>query len=380
MSKVLMESVQDKILKSRNEKTMDAKFQAAPKFGEMCEAVFGKSADKVLASGGPMAKARERLSKDLGITDITSLRVLSASDRSPVLRNEDSKYLNFVESQSRSPRIMDTRYAIRERRISGSAATPFNPDGELPAVRQSSRTQRQNTISCVGNTSKVSFWADAIASQQEDVNIKSEEIDDIIVLIRKKMSEMLLSNVEQVAEGPLSVPQNGGMINRSTLNNIAVSGGNLTETYVQQAINAIRLAMGSGKQHCLWVPGSQIPVLENIMITRQPGNTATTIFERQQLAARMIDFSVPWDMVYQPRPGKPLPVVFDDQLPSGTGLLFTYERDLYPRMPKFQMFGNFGPWILVRPNATLYELVLVFDMFTLDDPIVESRAVFTGLS
>lgn len=377
MSHIQLETIQEKLLKSHKEKTVGKKVDLAPRFGEAIEAVYGKDARQVL--NGPMKEINAKL-KDLGVTDITSLRLLSVSDRSPVLRNEDSKFLNFLESQGKSPMLKDYQYRIRERNINTASATPFNPDGDLPAIRQSKRPARTNTLTFLGNTTKVSFMADAIASGQANVNLMSEEIDDEIVRIRTTMSSMLLSNTEQVVEAIGSVPQLGGMIDRSILNNFAVTGGNLTEAYIQQGADAIRAALGSGKQQVLWIPSSQLAVLDNLMITRYPGNDAMTHFQRQDLAKRMVGFNVEPDLMYLPRPGKPIPVVFDDQLPDGTALMFTWERELYPRLPKFQLFGSLGPWVLARPNASLYELVVVWDSFSLDDPLVESRAVYTSLN
>ena len=130
----------------------------------------------------------------------------------------------------------------------------------------------------------------------------------------------------------------------------------------------------------LILPQTEIGPIDDLMINRFPGNNAMAHFERTQLASRLIEGKVTWENIYLPRPGKAIPVILDPQMPSGTGILFVSDDAISPRMARFKMEGNLGPFCLARPEPTLYELVLVFDLFTLDDPLTVSRQVYTSLS
>lgn len=315
------------------------------------------------------------LYKSLGTVDIGALRLVSVSDRTPVRRTEDTRTLNIFEMRDAAS-IMDYQYRIKERDILTDLADFFNIDASLPQNLQSQYNQRYNTLTAVGNTIKASFMASSIAEQQSDVNILEEQIDDQINRIRRKMNLALLSNTEVVAESQTQVPQLGGFITRSTVAPINV-GGTMTNAALQAGVNAIGQQLGFDKQLCLIIGPNEIGPIDDLMINRFPGNQAMAHFERTEIAARMIGNAVVWENMYLPRPGRPVPVVLDPQMPSGTAILFVLDL---PRLARFKMEGSTGPFVLARPEPTMYELVLVFDLFTLDDPLQLSRQVFTGLS
>jgi hypothetical protein len=377
MNTALFESVQDKLLKSFKAKTVGEKVDQAPAFGEYMEGALGSEAEDIMSATGPMQK----LMKDMGTTEIAPLRLISLTSNIPVVRNSDTRFLNLLESQRRFEVIKDYQFRIRQRDIGTHTSNVFNMDGDLPAVIQSSYSARTNTNTAVGESKKISMLASAIASQQEGVNLQNDQLSDAGVRIRKTESAMLLSNVEQVDEAVGLIPQLGGFINRSTLNTVAVVGGNFTEANLQEGVDTIRTNLGSGKQIVLWAPPSQIPVIENIMITRYPGRTFTDMAMQQEVMKRMVAFDVPWSVIYQPRPGNPIPVVYDDQLPAGTAIMFVYEPDMFPLLALFSLMGQAGGIMtLARPNTTLYDFLVVFTLFSLSDPVRVSRIVYTGLS
>lgn len=320
--------------------------------------------------------------KALGTVDIAALRLVSLSDRVVVKRNEETQFLNFLESKDSMPPILDYQYRIKERDILTDNATLVNIDSTslppFPTI-QSAYNQRYNTLTTVGNTLKVSFMASAIAEQQSDVNILEEQIDDQIVRIRRTFNRILLSNTEQVAEAPGVVPQLGGFVTRSTLNTLNAGGSNLTNTLIQTATNTIGTQLGYAHQFMIWGTPGQEPVVRDLMINRFPGQNSEAFYQSLDRLRRMQmeTYQVKTQTVYQAYPGGAMPFVYDTQMPANTALLFVGE---FPRLARFKMDGQVGPFVLARPEQTLYELVAVFDICTLDDPLQVSRVQITNLA
>jgi hypothetical protein len=319
-----------------------------------------------------------RSEKAIGTTDIASLRLVSLSDRTVVRRNEDTKWLNFLEMRGDMPSILDYQYRIKERDIVTDTAPVVNIDSlSLFPQIQSVYNQRYNTLTTVGNTLRVSFMASSIAEQQADVNVLEEQIDDEIVRIRRTFNRLLMNNTEIVSELPGNVPQMGGFLTRSTLNTINCGGSNLTNTYLQSAINTIESLVGLTKQLVLWVTPGQLPVVRDLMINRFPGQNSESFYNSLDRLTReqMTNYHLPVQVVYEGYPGGSIPVVHDQQMVANTCLMFIGE---YPRMARFKMDGQIGPFVLARPEQTLYEVVAVFDIATMDDPGQWSRIQFTN--
>lgn len=353
----------------------EAPVQTAIPFGEAIRKAVPDSYSREVI----LKKTLLPIYKALGTVDIAALRLVSVSDRTPVKRNEETRWLNFLESQDNFPPVLDYQYRIKERDIVTDDADIFNVDAALPPNAQSAYRQRFNTLTAIGNTLQVSFMASAIAEQQADVNILEEQIDDQVVRIRRTMNSIMLANVEQTSESTSAVPQMGGIITRSTLNNISASSGNLTNALIQEGVDDIGLVLGYDKQLLLFCTPGQVGVVDDLTINRYPGENSAAYFSSLQtlIQKQLEKFQVPWSTVYRPRPGSPIPVIMDSKMPADTALLVAGR---YPRMARFKMEGMVGPFVLARPEQTLYELVLCFDIATLDDPLIESRAVFTNLA
>jgi hypothetical protein len=73
---------------------------------------------------------------------------------------------------------------------------------------------------------------------------------------------------------------------------------------------------------------------------------------------------------YSDRKAKPIPVIHEPQLPANTALLFAMDM---PQLARYFFNDVAGPHMLVLPEATNYDVALVFDLFTLDDPQEASR-------
>ena len=337
---------------------------------------------------GGVAKATEVLkqtilpafAKSVGTTDIAALRLVSMSDRVAVRRNEETKWLNFLESKDSQPAITDYQYRIKERDIVTDVAPVVNVDGGAFPFIQSVYNQRYNTLTAVGNYLKVSFMASSIAEQQADVNVLEEQIDDEIVRIRRTFSTLLMSSTETVSEVSTQTPQMGGFLTRSTMNPLNAGGSNLSNTLLQTAVNTIGTQLGfTGHQYMLWCTPGQLPIVRDLMINRFPGQTSTAFYDQLSMGLRNMikSYNVPVQVVWEAYPGGFIPIVFDQQMAANTALLFATE---YPRVARFKLDGQVGPYVLARPEQTLYEVVACFDIKTLDDPMQISRVKITNLA
>jgi hypothetical protein len=112
-------------------------------------------------------------------------------------------------------------------------------------------------------------------------------------------------------------------------------------------------------------------VIRDLMINRFPGENSATHLELMR--SLNPNLGLPTNVVYMPYPGVVIPVYYDLDMPANTQLLL--KADL-PRLARMKFDGSNGPLALARPESTLFDLVLVFDLFTLDDPLVSSRVVY----
>jgi hypothetical protein len=230
----------------------------------------------------------------------------------------------------------------------------------------------------VGDTLQPSFMAQNITGLQGlgGENLFEGQVDDEIVRIRKQQNKTLLANTEVVSEAAGDVPQLGGMITRSTYAPIAAGGSNLTNALLQQGVDQIAALYGYD-QLALFCTKGQLAVIRDLMINRFPGeNSATHLQLMRELNPGGMALDTP--VVYQPYPGVAIPCFYDLDMPAQTALLLKAD---FPRLAgmQFQGSGVNEVLMLARPIAALFDLVLVMSLFTLDDPQVNSRVVFSGL-
>ena len=65
----------------------------------------------------------------------------------------------------------------------------------------------------------------------------------------------------------------------------------------------------------------------------------------------------------------------EPQLPTGTTIIFDADQ---PRLAKMRLMGQLGPWFLTRPTEKLQTKNVMFDLFSLEDPLVDTRAVISN--
>lgn len=318
--------------------------------------------------------------KRLGSTDLNSIRVMSVSDQTPTIRNEETMLLNYFESKGKAPAIKDYQYKINERDPLTDVADVVNVESTtLFPSKQSLYASRFNTLTCLGNSLSMTIFADQIAKNNGDLNEMEEQIRDQMWRMRRTWNRMLMNNTEQVVEVPTAKPQMGGLFTRSTLNAINAGGANFTNTLLQAGINSIAASLGYRREWMLWMTPAQSPVIRDLMINRFQGENSVAAMQTAQRlrSERLAKFNVPVEQVYEAAPGGVITCIYDGQMPSGTALLFDGSL---PRMARFLMGGQEGPFVLYRPEVSLAEVVAVFDLATLDDPLKVSRVRYTNLA
>lgn len=314
--------------------------------------------------------------------DIATLRMATISDRVAVLRNTMTATLNFLESQPGGiTQVADYQFRFDEWNIGADLAGPWNIEDDLPGEAKSYRPSRSNTLTCIGNVIPVSLLAQEMASQQRNIDVLAREIDLQITRIRRGMNKLLIANGEVKFETAGSVPQLGGLVTRSTAYNVDAGGGDLTRTLIQGRVDAIA-NVGDPQGLTYNVPlvgmtnARQLQVLRDIIISEYNGiDPMSRVAFEQELKGRLADYKVPVQMVFEPMPGPVIPFILEPQLPAGTTILFDAQQ---PKMAKMYLGGQPGPYVLQRPTEKLQSLNVVFDLFTLEDPLVVSRSLIVN--
>lgn len=319
--------------------------------------------------------------KEMGTIDIQALRIVSIDERIAVKRNSDTKFLNWLESRKYFPEITDYQFRILEEEIVSQYADVVNMDRTTLFPRKDIKfTDRYNTLTTVGNVVGSSWLAQNIASRQRRVNLMERLIDNQLVRIRKQMNKMLMNNTEQVVETADRVPQLGGFYTRSTLNAVDLANANISHTALQGAVNTIEATLGVNHQYLFWCRRGQIPVGRDLMINMYPGETSAThrALMDDLMRETLAEFRIPTQVVWEGFPGGSIPIIFEDELPVNTALL--HVADL-PSMPRFQLDGRTGPYVVARPEpeSAFFDLAAVFDIFSLNDPLKVTRVPFTSV-
>jgi hypothetical protein len=324
--------------------------------------------------------------KSLGTVDLSALRLVSVSDRTAVKRNDDTRFLNWLEARGNFPTIRDYQFRIKERdALSGTPAPVFNLDdaSALPAVHQSTWSARYNTLTTLGFRTSQSMLSQDMVAQQGQDDVAEAEMQDVASLIRRGENSILISNTEVTSEAVGQIPQLGGFVTRSTANAQAAGAAPLTEAMLQDAIEDILETHGYDKQLGIMCNPQYVAEIDDFMINKYPGTDPMTHFERQSamLAKAMVDASVPYGTVYMDRRAKPVPVFHDPMMAAGSLIVFIMnDNQLTPRLAEYKFQGQGGIHALVLPTASAHEVALLFSIITLDDPMVSGRVRITGLA
>lgn len=317
--------------------------------------------------------------KDVTSSDMGPIRIQSLFPIIAQIQNDETKFLNLLRGRA-TYRCTDLQVRIPVEDIVTDLLPFFNVDGTLPAVYQSKLEEFTNTVGAVGQQIQISFLASELAAQSPYRRDElAAQLQKAMLRIDRSMNAYLWSNIESTGEQlPNSVPQPGGFINRSLLNVQAIGASNLTDAYISTAATQIANRFGYDQLNDIvaFTTQGQTSVVRNLMINRYPGNNpVATAAWAAQLAARAAMFGVEPQMMYEDNNQVAIPFIRDQQLPAGTTVIF---KGAVPRLGQFELQGSQGPWVIERPITNLYRLDVAFNMFTLIDPMQESRATITG--
>ena len=322
--------------------------------------------------------------KQINTTDIAALRVVTLSSKVYHQANAETRFLDFMNAKNGTVNLTDYQYRIIESAIGTQTADVFNMDSlTLPAVLQSNYTQRYNTATAVGNVMRLSYMAQNIANMQANAgesDLFARQVDDMIIRINRTKNQKALVNTEVVSEATGQIPQLGGFITRSTNAPIACSGSNFTNALLQQGVDQIAALYGSMEQLVLFVTKGQMAVIRDLMINRFPGETSATHREYMKELYGGTDGvakGLMTNVVYQPYPGVQIPVYYDQDMPAQTAILFKAD---FPSLAEMKFNGQAGVHMLARPEVSLADVAILFSLFSLSDPLVNSRVQFTGLA
>lgn len=315
----------------------------------------------------------------LGTTDIGALLVTSISPRMAFIRNEETPLLNLFESAP-GPELLvdDWQYRVVERRQGTVRASQVNPEASplTTTTLQSVRTEKFNTLGFWGDPISVSFVATAQAEQQQGVNLLRQEMDSQVLRIRKRMNYDYWNSVRQQSFAPQNTPAIGGLISRITTNTDSIGGIDLTALLLEGYNALVGAQVGFNVQKMLFGDPRQMGAVRTIEIARYGGSNQTSYLEwNRVMKEQFSQYRVPVDRVYEFNIGPAMPVAHDTDLPSGVAVILTINPDYIPRPVNFQIGGQVGPWMFVRPVYDLKETVFVLNGGTLDDPAEETRVL-----
>lgn len=320
--------------------------------------------------------------KGIVTTDIGPVRIDSLFPGIALIENRDTPFLNGLESR---PQYNATDYNFRiVEEDAGTDILPFfNLDGSMPPAYYATLDARYNTLGFLGQSIQVSWMTQNLGLMGPyNRNEDADQLARAMNRIRRSKNQYAWANTRNSNETLPSVPQPGGFYSRSTTNVSAITG-NLTDTIITGMVNQLATYFGYSQlkgRLVLQVPRSQLAVIRNLLITRFPGTTAITNMEfTNLLKGQVSDYNFngyPIDFIYQDDNGMIIPVFCDDQAPANVAIMWI--ADL-PQLAGLSFRGSNGPHLVQLPIASFTSYVVVFDGFSIVDPLVVSRSVRTGV-
>jgi hypothetical protein len=320
--------------------------------------------------------------------DLTGIRFVSMYDQVATLANSECVYTDIIEKNG-IVRSTDFQVRWREEQANPAATVQFfNLNAGLPNEAEMTRTVVGNTMGAYGNQINIRFIADELAAQSPiaPTDERAKQVNMQMVRMKRFRNSHMLSNTESKSEIIGDTPQWGGFLTRSTSYNTTFgTGTDLTSALIQTQVNSIANAssvngLSYHRPLIALTTNSQIGKIRDLMIARFPGEKSNSYLDYQaQLENDFPGYDLPASMVrmYQADPGCSVAFVHEPQLASGATLFFDPTQ---PRIAKFQMMGQYGPWVLERPTPELTTLLCVFDFESLVDPLVVSRAALYGVN
>ena len=393
--------------KKRNKMSEDTNV-ITKSFGDVIED-FSRKSNGAMANGGKLVCSAEEALRSIGSdegsqklkevvrmniikavqsTDLAGIRIVSLYDQIGQLVNSMTVFRNICKKNG-TVRSTDFQVKWNEEYAGAGNVGFFNLNANVnPSDDQMNRGVRTNTHGAYGWTLNLPFIVTELAGQSPVMpqDIKLREVRMGLARMERFANRAMLSNTEVTAELN-ATPQWGGFINRSTAYNTTLpAGSDLTSPLIQNKVDAIANApsnngLGYQRPTIALTTSAQIAKIRDIMIARFGGENSQSYMATQaDLEAAGISgaFVPALARVFQPDPGLPVIFVYESDLPTGGYCVFFDPTQV--AISEFQMFGVPGPFVVERFTSTLNRLYVVFNMESLLDQLVPSRALYLGLN
>lgn len=319
----------------------------------------------------------------IGTGDIGALFTTSIAERMPWIRNEETPLLNMMEMTPGEDLIIDDwmRRSV-ERRQGQIRASNINPEATLPNYVDSIYSERYNTLAFWGDPVTSTFVGSAQAKKQRGVDTLKNDVDSELLRIRKAKNFDYWNSIEQKLFTGTNITKIGGLLSRINTNTGSAGSGDISDTLLNTANNAIATALGYKGINALFINSRGINAIRGIEIARYGGSNQISYLEWNKVMSEQFSaYSLNPDRIFEPGVGPVVPCFHENDLPSSPAMavMMRIEKDYMPRPVGFQLGEEFGPWLFVRPVFSLRESVMVLDGGTVDDPAEESRFLFTNL-
>lgn len=320
--------------------------------------------------------------------DLVGTRLDSMFDAMAELANAQTIFRDIITANG-IVQSTDFQIAWRELYANSSATVEFfNLNAGLPAEAEMSRAVRRNTMGAYGNQLNIRWITEAL-SEQSPISNSNERADQLrmqLVRMKRFSNQKLLANTEVTSEIIGDIPTWGGFATRSVLNTTTLAANSdLTSPLLQALVNSVTNptsvdALGMDIPLVMLVTNAQIAKVRDLMIARFPAENSTTFLDYQARLERMlpgVKLNPDMVMFYRANPGGMVACIYEPQLAAGLGLMFV---PTLPKIAKFKMLGQYGPWNVIRPTPELTTLFCTFDFESIVDPLRQSRGSYTNLN
>lgn len=343
---------------------------------------------KSIGDGQMRMMVEDAVMKAVESYDLTGVRFVSYFDQVSELVNTQTIFSDIAEANGIA---RSTDFQIRWRELyanSGATVQFFNLNAGLPAEAEMTRAVFGNTMGAYGNQLNIRFITEELAAQSPIASgmITDERANQLrmqMARMKRFRNEKFLVNTEVKSEVVGDTPQWKGFYNQSPLNRSTIAGAtpqDLTAALIDAKVAAIANAssvegLGYETPIVALTTAAQIRKVRDIMIARfTNAESSSEYLANQERLRRMLpNVSLNPDMVafYKADPGTTVAFIHEPQMSANTTLYFDPRR---PIICKFQMMGQFGPWVLQRMTPELTTLLVVFDFESIAAPLQASRA------
>lgn len=311
-------------------------------------------------------KMKGMIQKAVGIGDIGAVRLVSLSTETSQDYNTDTVLYNMLAGR-RVNNVTDFTHAWVEEDFGPESLDNmiFDPNG-VPVEDNAGKARRTNTLTAIGKQVNVGLVSAEMIKKRGFLDEMDSQINKALAKIRRSANRQLIQATED-AVGPKF--KMGGLFTRSTANGANAGAAALTATMVDTAIQAIVEDLGTRSLQIFATPG-QAKILNDLLKTDFP-NKSIADFGLLTKPGQHIS------TVYYSLLVGAVPVYVDLQTPAQQ-LLVCDTSEL--TMAGFTIGDLAGPWVIALAQTGMSEPKVVFDLLTLEDRLINSRAKITNLA